>query len=228
MNLNQVILAEGNKQLDTTNQVRHKNQSGFRNPRILAEVAIFIALSLVLSIPPIFKMPQGGSVTLASMVPLLLLGLRRGPKVGIFAGVVYGFVDMAISHQVYYPTQVLLDYPLAFGCMGLIGFFKNNPIAGVKNRINKSENKSLVGFFKNNPIIEAIIVVIGVTVAFTGRFIMHLISGAIFFAEFAPVGMNPWVYSLVYNSGYILVELIISCIILIVLNVSQVSKVYMQ
>ena len=56
---------------------------------------------------------------------------------------------------VYYPLQILLDYPLAFGCLGLAGFFKKYALVGV---------------------------VVGVT----GRFVMHLVSGAVFFAEFAP------------------------------------------
>ncbi|MDR0797215.1 MAG: energy-coupled thiamine transporter ThiT [Nitrososphaerota archaeon] len=106
------------------------NRNEHKSPKILAEVAIFIALATALSMIPGWHLPQGGSVTYASMVPLLWLALRRGPKVGIFAGVVYGFVQLAILSQVYYPTQVLLDYPLAFGCIGLAGFFKNHTITG--------------------------------------------------------------------------------------------------
>jgi thiamine transporter len=106
------------------------------NTRILAEAIVFIALSNALYILskfyfPFLKMPQGGSVTLASMVPLLWFALRRGLRWGVEAGLVYGLVHMVISGEIYYPTQVLLDYPLAFGALGLAGAFKKYPVLGV-------------------------------------------------------------------------------------------------
>ncbi|MDR2707230.1 MAG: energy-coupled thiamine transporter ThiT [Nitrososphaerota archaeon] len=180
--------------MNVANQVKVKsNSSSYKDPRIIAEVAVFTALSTALSMIVLWHMPQGGSVTLASMVPLLWLALRRGPKVGIFAGGVYGFVQLAILPEVYYPTQLLLDYPLAFGCIGLAGFFKTRPM-------------------------------LGTTVAVTGRFVMHMISGAIFFAEYAPAGMNPWVYSSIYNGSYLLVELVISCAVFFCLQTGNVLK----
>ncbi|MCL1970509.1 MAG: energy-coupled thiamine transporter ThiT [Candidatus Bathyarchaeota archaeon] len=173
--------------MNVTKNNNIKSKSSYKDPRILAEVAIFTALSTALSIIVIWHMPQGGSVTLASMVPLIWLALRRGPKVGIFAGVIYGFVQLAILPEVYYPTQLLLDYPLAFGCIGLAGFFKTHSI-------------------------------LGTTIAVAGRWVMHVISGAIFFAEYAPEGMNPWLYSSIYNGSYLFVELVISCILVYILH----------
>ncbi len=87
--------------------------------RILAEIVIFVALATALSFIILFALPEGGSVTAGSMVPILWLALRRGPKIGLFTGAVYGMVQLAVMPQVYYPAQVLLDYPLAFGCLGL-------------------------------------------------------------------------------------------------------------
>lgn len=104
--------------------------------KILAEAIVFIALANALYIIsklylPFLKLPQGGSITLASMVPLLWFALRRGPRWGVEAGLVYGLVHMAISGEIYYPTQVVLDYPLAFGALGLACAFKKHPIVGV-------------------------------------------------------------------------------------------------
>ncbi len=164
--------------------------------QILAEIAIFTALSTALSLITFVVFPEGGSVTAGSMVPMLWLALRRGPKIGIFTGVIYGLVQLAIMPQIYYPTQILLDYPLAFGCLGLAGFFKKYAL-------------------------------VGVVVAITGRFIMHLISGALFFASYAPPGMNPWVYSTIYNGSYMLPELIISVFFIYLLHKSNVLKAYM-
>ena len=112
-NLNQVILAEG-KQLMIS---QHKEYNSDSTSRVLAEIAIFVALATALSFIIIFQLPQGGSITLASMVPIIWLALRRGPKIGLTAGFVYGLVQLVVMPQIYFLPQVLLDYPLAFGCL---------------------------------------------------------------------------------------------------------------
>ncbi|HWI60907.1 MAG TPA: energy-coupled thiamine transporter ThiT [Symbiobacteriaceae bacterium] len=158
--------------------------------RTLVEIAIMIALSTALSQFTLFSMPQGGSVTPASMVPILLVGLRHGPKWGVAAGVVTGLLNLILKPQAYYPVQVLLDYPIAFGVLGLAGL-----AAG------KSETAGAV---------------LG-SLALFGRFVAHVLSGVFFFAEYAPPGQNVWVYSMVYNGSYMLPELAISAVMLIVL-----------
>lgn len=99
--------------------------------KIIAEIGLFVALATVLSNIKIFQLPQGGSVTAASMVPILWLALRRGPKVGLFAAIVYGFVQVAFDPYIVNPAQLLLDYPVAFGLLGVAGFFQNRPYIGV-------------------------------------------------------------------------------------------------
>ena len=104
--------------------------------KILAEAIVFIALANALYIVskiylPFLHLPQGGSITIGSMVPLIWFALRRGPRWGIEAGLVYGLVHMVISGDIYYPTQIILDYPLAFGALGLAGWFQSHPLAGV-------------------------------------------------------------------------------------------------
>jgi len=174
------------------NGIEHKTFS----TRIIAEIAIFAALSTALSFITFAVFPEGGSVTAGSMVPMLWLSLRRGPKIGLFAGAVYGMVQLAVMPQIYYPLQVVIDYPLAFGCLGLAGFFKK-------------------------------IALFGVAVSVTGRFVMHLISGAIFFAEFAPESMNPWIYSTLYNGSYMLPEMVISLLIIYLLKKSHMLNMHL-
>lgn len=104
--------------------------------RILAEMIIFIALANALYLIskfylPFLHLPQGGSITIASMVPLLWFALRRGLRWGVEAGIIYGLVHMVISGDIYYPAQILLDYPLAFGALGIAGAFQNKPLVGV-------------------------------------------------------------------------------------------------
>ena len=99
--------------------------------RVLAEIAIGVALATVLSTIKIFSMPYGGSVTLGSMVPILLIAFRRDVKVGVTAGVIYGLVQMMLDGWFYSPVGMLLDYPLAFGVLGIAALFKKQPIIGV-------------------------------------------------------------------------------------------------
>jgi thiamine transporter len=98
--------------------------------KVTAEIVMFVALATVLSYIKIFTLPQGGSVTAASMVPILWLALRRGPKVGMIAATVYGIIQLTEPFVVH-PAQLLLDYPVAFGMLGLAGFFQKHPFLGV-------------------------------------------------------------------------------------------------
>ena len=164
--------------------------------KIIAEIVSFVALATALSYIKVFSLPQGGSVTAGSMVPILWLALRRGPKIGLFAAAVYGLVQLAVEPFIVHPAQVLLDYPIAFGALGLAGLFRNRPF-------------------------------IGVNVGIWSRFLAHFLSGIIFFANYAPEGMHPIVYSAIYNGGYILPELAISIYIVYLLQESKLLKMFL-
>jgi thiamine transporter len=99
--------------------------------RLLAEVPIFVALALVLNHIKIYQLPYGGSVTLGSMVPILLLAYRWGLRVGVFGGAVFGLIQMILDGWVYHPLGMFLDYPLAFGFLGLAALLEDRPLIGV-------------------------------------------------------------------------------------------------
>ena len=101
------------------------------NTRVLAEVAVSVALAYVLNLIIVYHLPQGGSITLGSMVPILLIALRRGTRIGVFAGAVFGLVQLFLGGYWFTLVQVLLDYPVAFACLGLAGLFKRSPMVGV-------------------------------------------------------------------------------------------------
>ncbi len=160
-----------------------------RDVRVLTEAALAIALAFVLGLIKIFEMPFGGSISL-EMVPLILLALRQGPLVGVVAGAAYGLLDLATPPVfAVHPVQVILDYPLAFGVLGLAGFFQ--------------------------PTVRG--AVIGTVVAVFARFACHFASGIIFFATYAPEGWNPYIYSAAYNAGYLVPSLIVTLVVVVVL-----------
>lgn len=150
---------------------------------------ILIALSQVLSYIKIWQMPQGGAVTIGSMVPILIFVLIAKPGPAFIATFAYGFLQFAIGGDfLLNPASIFLDYILAFGILGIATFFpKNLPGA-----------------------------LIGSALAILARYACHVLSGVLIFYMYAPEGVSPLVYSLVYNT-FLLVELAITIVILAVL-----------
>ncbi|HDS02209.1 MAG TPA: energy-coupled thiamine transporter ThiT [Firmicutes bacterium] len=160
---------------------------------ILTEGAVAIALAVVFSYIKIWHMPQGGSVTLEN-VPLLVFAFRRGGRPGIMAGILAGALQLLLGGYVVHPLQALFDYPLAFGSLGLAGFFRV---------------KSLVP---------------GTIVSGVVRLLCHVLSGVIFFSSYAPEGTPAWLYSLLYNGTFLLPSFILAFVILMTLKKQLIFK----
>lgn len=111
--------------------VSKKESNGGLAVRVMVEAAVMIALATILSVIVVYRAPQGGSVTPASMVPLLILALRHGPKVGLMAGSVYGLLQLWIGPFILHWLQVIIDYPLAFAMLGLAGLLPRYPLLSV-------------------------------------------------------------------------------------------------
>lgn len=154
--------------------------------KTLVFCSVCVALALVLSYIELFQMPQGGSITPFSMFFIVLAGYWFGPVAGIISGVVLGLLKLLLGGYVVHPVQLLLDYPLAFGMLGLAGCFR----------------KLKYGL------------PIGYVVGVAGRFLMHTLSGYIYFPEYAPVGQHALVYSALYNISYIWPEALATLIII--------------
>ena len=86
---------------------------------MLINVALMLALTIVLHQLRIFHMPQGGSVTLGAMVPLLFLTYRYGAGIGCLAGFVYGMINLMQDAFIVHPLQVLFDYPLLYMALAI-------------------------------------------------------------------------------------------------------------
>jgi thiamine transporter len=98
--------------------------------RLLAHVGLVLALATILHTLKLYHMPQGGSVTPGSMLPLLLMAFFYGPEVGFLTGFLYGLINLIQNPYILHPAQVLFDYPLPFMALGLAGFFKDRYLAG--------------------------------------------------------------------------------------------------
>lgn len=155
----------------------------------LAFSAMAVTLAVVTSTFMKFaQLPYGGSITFFSMLFICIIGYLYGTKAGIITGIAYGFLNLILGPTILHPIQLLLDYPIAFGCLGLAGVF----------------SKSKFGLLK------------GYILGVFGRYICHVLTGYIFFSMYAPEGMHPMIYSMGYNATYIVPEAIATILILLI------------
>ena len=170
-----------------------QNKGGKRRlyTRMLCEGAIMVALALVLNQLKIFRLPNGGSITL-EMLPIFFYAVRCGVGPGLLAGFAFGLLQMFIDGAVAWGWQsLLLDYLVAFTPLGLAGLFKGKDW----------------GIFAGT--------VLGSVV----RFIVHFISGITIYAIVAPTELfnmtftSPWMYSLAYNGSYMAIDMALCLVV---------------
>ena len=166
----------------------------YSKTRILVECALMIAAGTVLSNIKMFTMPNGGSVTLLSMLPFVLVSFRHGVKWGLFTGFVNSLLQMLLGFWappvptfLYFLGEVLLDYVLAFMALGLAELFArpfHNRLAGV------AFGTFMAGFL---------------------RFMCSFLSGVLVWGNLNE-GLSAWTYSLGYNASYMLPETLLTVI----------------
>lgn len=149
--------------------------------------AAAIALGTILSNIKLFDFPTGGSITLLSMLVICLPGYWFGLGAGILTGVAYGVLQMLVDPYILFPAQLVIDYVLAFGALGLSGLFCK----------------------KKNGLVK------GYMAGVLGRYMFAVISGWIFFGMYAWNGWAPLPYSLVYNAIYIFSEATVTVVVLL-------------
>ena len=169
--------------------------------RIMVEGALMIALSTILSMIKILEMPFGGSVTLLSMLPIILMSYRNGTRWGLLTAFVHSLLQLVLgfNNVGYCPTLIsqigciLLDYILAFTALGLA------------NAISKPIKNRLLG------------ICVGAAAVCALRFVCSWLSGILIWGSYQSyyewaANMPLWLYSLIYNGNYMLPETVITVI----------------
>lgn len=100
------------------------------NARLMSHIGLALALAAILHAFKLYHMPQGGSVTPGSMIPILLMAFFYGPEVGYLTGFLYGMINLIQDPFILHPVQMLFDYPLPFMALGLAGYFKGRYLTG--------------------------------------------------------------------------------------------------
>lgn len=165
-----------------------KEEKKHVNTKSIVFAGLAMALGVVTSKIKFLDLPMGGSITLMSMLFICLIGYWYGIKVGLMTSIAYAFLQLILDPYIINLPQILLDYILGFGALGLSGLF----------------SKSKHGLIK------------GYAVGVIGRYICSVLSGVIFFGMYAPETMSPIVYSLAYNGVTIGAEGIITLVIIAV------------
>lgn len=153
----------------------------------LVESAVMLGLATALGFVKLFRMPLGGSVTLCSMLPVLLIAYKYGPKWGVGVGFAYGLIRMLLDLSgvlswgltpVAIAVSFVLDYLAAFAMLGLAGIY----------------GKGLKQF------------VAGISTAVVLRFVCHVVAGVTAYLSFVPKdwAAHPFLYSVVYNGSFLL------------------------
>lgn len=170
---------------------------GKNRVRKLVECAVMIALASALSFFPILKMPYGGSVTFASMLPIILIAYRNGIGWGLGSGFAFAFIQqmLGLDNLSYVSTWqsvlavIILDYALAFVVLGLGGIFRG-----------KLKNQSAE-------------MVLGTVFVCALRYLCHVISGATVWAGISIPTKAALIYSIGYNATYMLPEVIVTAVV---------------
>ena len=172
----------------------------------LTECAIMLALATVLSFIKIIQMPMGGSVTLCSMLPIILISIKYSNTTGIVMGLMYSLIQLVSDlpgGNVFYMGMsagvvivvALFDYIVPFTMLGFAGMFRKI----------KTSKIPMLGAY------------IGTVTVVLIRFICHFITGFTVWGQWAPEGMSKYWYSLAYNGTYLLPELGITLIVAVLL-----------
>lgn len=168
--------------------------------RRLAYAAMCIAIAFVLSCIKLFRMPQGGSVTPAAMLPLILFCMACGPVQGLAVGCAFGLLQLIEDPYVIHPIQLILDYPAAYGAMC---------VACLANLLPEKAKRFRLP--------------LGVALGYVARLVMAVLSGVIFFAEYAG-DQNVILYSLGYNAAYLAPEMVIAMLISLIPGMARLVE----
>lgn len=159
-------------------------KAGKNRTRALVYGALSITLSFVLSYFKLFSMPFGGSITLCSMLPIVIYAVAFGPKSGLLAGLAYSILQVIQGAYIVHWAQFLLDYFVAFTCLGLAGFFPKKLTLGM----------AVAGFSR------MLVSTVSGAIFFADGGLDYGIA-------------NPWAYSLLYNGLTVGVDTVICMVV---------------
>lgn len=167
------------------------------NVRLMIIISIFASISYVLNMIKFVRMPQGGSITLFSMLPIMLISFIYGKGAGGTLGILVGILKMLDGIVFLNPIQFISDYIFANMSLGFACIF------GMKNKVRMFLGCISSGFLS---------------------VMFNIISGVLFFGEFVPIGENLWIYSITYNFLSVGIEVMLTSILILFIPIKRINK----
>ena len=166
----------------------------------IAFAGLCVATSFTLAVLKFSPVQYGGSITLASFVPIMIYAYVYGVTDGLLVGLIHGLLNFIEDPYILTPATLVFDYLLAFMSVGAMGFF---------GKMQRKEKDCLP-------------LVLGAICVFVLRFASHLVSGMIFFTQDAVwvdfpawATSNAFVYSFIYQCVYVPADAVIAIAVLI-------------
>lgn len=164
---------------------------------MIVKIGVISSLSFVLYLIHFIRYPQGGGITLFSMLPVMILSILYGNIPGVTGGLIFGLLKLLNGAVIVHPLQFLLDYILGTMALGVAGTF------GKDKKYN---------------------IILGSLFATGLSLLSSVISGVLFFGQYAPKGMNVWLYSVIYNGSSAGVEAVLTTILIAIIPIKKFIK----
>ena len=168
---------------------------------VILETAIIAAFAMALT-----YIPHTTGVSAIELnyglIPIAVLAMRRGLVPAAWAGFVWGILDLILrgigGGSVLNPLQGILEYPIAFTLVGVMGL----TFASFQKAVRGSEKVKASGY-----------VFAGIIIGTFAKYFIHFIAGVVFWGAYAPKGTNVWVYSLIVNGGSALFSTVLTIVV---------------
>ncbi|AWZ47907.1 energy-coupled thiamine transporter ThiT [Clostridiaceae bacterium 14S0207] len=164
---------------------------------MIVKIGVISSLSFVLYLIHFIRYPQGGGITLFSMLLVMILSILYGNIPGITGGLIFGLLKLLNGAVIVHPLQFLLDYILGTMALGVAGAF------GKDKKYN---------------------IILGSLFATGLSLLSSVISGVLFFGQYAPKGMNVWLYSIIYNGSSAGAEAVLTTILIAIIPIKKFIK----
>lgn len=166
--------------------------------KLIVLISVFTAISYVLNMIKFIRMPQGGSITFFSMLPVMVISFIYGRGAGITSGILLGILKMLDGIVFVHPLQFILDYILANMLLGFSSVF------GIDGKFKMCLGCLFAGFMS---------------------LMFNVLSGVMFFSEFVGDGMNVFLYSFIYNFLSVGVEVILTTIVMMIIPMKRIIRI---
>lgn len=170
----------------------------------LIEGTISAALAIVLSY---IKVEIGFLSISLGMIPMVLYAIRRGWARGMGAGLLWGVLHIVVGRiQIQTLLQGFIEYFIAYTSIGAAGVLSSMIRENLQAGREQKARLQIIG---------------SVLIGIVSRYVWHFIAGFLFFAAYAPEGMNPIVYSLIVNGTNALATAVVTTSVLVFLSIKS-------